>query len=161
MHKSKVKCNWLFQKLRLSPDCKTLIKQIIRSLTSGLHSVCNPCRLRGSRVLLAGLGGLGAEVAKNLILAGVKGLTLLDHEQVNKQNEHKQIQMTVSVFREHCRSEANLSFFFPNVRHSLFIKHILYSIRHVCFVAPFCLQYSTSPLDGAVDKSVVFYCKLP
>uniref|UniRef100_A0A3Q3CGU0 SUMO1 activating enzyme subunit 1 n=1 Tax=Haplochromis burtoni TaxID=8153 RepID=A0A3Q3CGU0_HAPBU len=39
-------------------------------------------RLRGSRVLLAGLGGLGAEVAKNLILAGVKGLTLLDHEQV-------------------------------------------------------------------------------
>lgn len=40
-------------------------------------------RLRGSRVLLAGLGGLGAEVAKNLILAGVKGLTLLDHEQVH------------------------------------------------------------------------------
>lgn len=39
-------------------------------------------RLRGSRVLLAGLGGLGAEVAKNLILAGVKELTLLDHEQV-------------------------------------------------------------------------------
>lgn len=33
-------------------------------------------------MLLAGLGGLGAEVAKNLILAGVKGLTLLDHEQV-------------------------------------------------------------------------------
>lgn len=35
-------------------------------------------------MLLAGLGGLGAEVAKNLILAGVKGLTLLDHEQVQK-----------------------------------------------------------------------------
>lgn len=34
-------------------------------------------------MLLAGLGGLGAEVAKNLILAGVKGLTLLDHEQVH------------------------------------------------------------------------------
>lgn len=34
-------------------------------------------------MLLVGLGGLGAEVAKNLILAGVKGLTLLDHEQVN------------------------------------------------------------------------------
>lgn len=26
--------------------------------------------------------GLGAEVAKNLILAGVKGLTMLDHQQV-------------------------------------------------------------------------------
>uniref|UniRef100_A0A3B3Z6V8 THIF-type NAD/FAD binding fold domain-containing protein n=1 Tax=Periophthalmus magnuspinnatus TaxID=409849 RepID=A0A3B3Z6V8_9GOBI len=39
-------------------------------------------RLRASRVLLAGLGGLGAEIAKNLILAGVKGVTLLDHKQV-------------------------------------------------------------------------------
>jgi ubiquitin-like 1-activating enzyme E1 A len=33
-------------------------------------------------VLLVGLRGLGAEVAKNLILAGVKGLTMLDHELV-------------------------------------------------------------------------------
>lgn len=33
-------------------------------------------------MLLVGMKGLGAEVAKNLILAGVKGLTMLDHEQV-------------------------------------------------------------------------------
>uniref|UniRef100_A0A8B9EFD3 THIF-type NAD/FAD binding fold domain-containing protein n=1 Tax=Anser cygnoides TaxID=8845 RepID=A0A8B9EFD3_ANSCY len=39
--------------------------------------------LRASRVLLVGLKGLGAEVAKNLILAGVKALTLLDHHQVS------------------------------------------------------------------------------
>uniref|UniRef100_A0A663FK53 THIF-type NAD/FAD binding fold domain-containing protein n=1 Tax=Aquila chrysaetos chrysaetos TaxID=223781 RepID=A0A663FK53_AQUCH len=39
-------------------------------------------RLRASRVLLVGMKGLGAEVAKNLILAGVKGLTMLDHQQV-------------------------------------------------------------------------------
>nr|KAF6407958.1 SUMO1 activating enzyme subunit 1 [Molossus molossus] len=38
-------------------------------------------RLRASRVLLVGMKGLGAEIAKNLILAGVKGLTMLDHEQ--------------------------------------------------------------------------------
>ncbi|XP_025945606.1 SUMO-activating enzyme subunit 1 isoform X1 [Apteryx rowi] len=38
-------------------------------------------RLRASRVLLVGMKGLGAEVAKNLILAGVKGLTMLDHQQ--------------------------------------------------------------------------------
>uniref|UniRef100_A0A8C5KVY1 THIF-type NAD/FAD binding fold domain-containing protein n=1 Tax=Jaculus jaculus TaxID=51337 RepID=A0A8C5KVY1_JACJA len=38
--------------------------------------------LRASRVLLVGMKGLGAEIAKNLILAGVKGLTMLDHEQV-------------------------------------------------------------------------------
>ncbi|XP_043226162.1 SUMO-activating enzyme subunit 1-like [Amphibalanus amphitrite] len=35
-------------------------------------------RLRSARVLLIHMGGLGAEVAKNLILAGVKSLTMLD-----------------------------------------------------------------------------------
>lgn len=33
-------------------------------------------------MLLVGLRGLGAEVAKNLILAGVRALTMLDHHQV-------------------------------------------------------------------------------
>uniref|UniRef100_A0A3Q3BQQ1 SUMO1 activating enzyme subunit 1 n=1 Tax=Kryptolebias marmoratus TaxID=37003 RepID=A0A3Q3BQQ1_KRYMA len=54
-------------------------------------------RLRGSRVLLAGLGGLGAEVAKNLILAGVKGLTLLDHEQVSEDSCRAQFLVPVSA----------------------------------------------------------------
>ncbi|KAE8750393.1 hypothetical protein FOCC_FOCC002951 [Frankliniella occidentalis] len=35
-------------------------------------------RLRSSRVLIIGLKGLGAEVAKNITLAGVKSVTLLD-----------------------------------------------------------------------------------
>jgi len=39
-------------------------------------------RLRASSVLLCGVCGLGAEVAKNLILAGIKSLTLLDHSPV-------------------------------------------------------------------------------
>ncbi|XP_060982881.1 SUMO-activating enzyme subunit 1-like isoform X2 [Dama dama] len=43
-------------------------------------------RLRASRVLLVGMKGLGAEIAKNLILAGVKGLTMLDHEQVSPED---------------------------------------------------------------------------
>lgn len=43
-------------------------------------------------MLLAGLSGLGAEVAKNLILAGVKGLTLLDHEQVHIVSAHCRLQ---------------------------------------------------------------------
>ncbi|XP_005991664.1 SUMO-activating enzyme subunit 1 isoform X2 [Latimeria chalumnae] len=34
--------------------------------------------------------GLGAEVAKNLILAGVKGLTLLDHQQVSEEDSRAQ-----------------------------------------------------------------------
>lgn len=56
---------------------------VINVQTNNIFMTCVlSIRLRGSRVLLAGLGGLGAEVAKNLILAGVKELTLLDHEQV-------------------------------------------------------------------------------
>ena len=36
-------------------------------------------RLRASRVLLVGVSGLGAEVGKNIVLAGVQEVTLLDH----------------------------------------------------------------------------------
>lgn len=35
-------------------------------------------RLRAARILLCGLNGLGAEVAKNIILSGVKSVTFLD-----------------------------------------------------------------------------------
>jgi len=35
-------------------------------------------------VLLIGVGGLGAEVAKNIVLAGVRSLTLLDDQKVYK-----------------------------------------------------------------------------
>lgn len=41
-------------------------------------------------MLLVGLRGLGAEVAKNLILAGVRALTMLDHHQVGAFWEEKQ-----------------------------------------------------------------------
>uniref|UniRef100_A0A8C1F3B4 SUMO-activating enzyme subunit 1 n=1 Tax=Cyprinus carpio carpio TaxID=630221 RepID=A0A8C1F3B4_CYPCA len=54
-------------------------------------------KLRGSRVLLVGLRGLGAEVAKNLILAGVKGLTLLDHEQVTEESRRAQFLIPVDA----------------------------------------------------------------
>ncbi|KAJ3682852.1 hypothetical protein LUZ60_013079 [Juncus effusus] len=39
-------------------------------------------RLFGSNVLVSGLNGLGAEIAKNLVLAGVKSVTLHDTEKV-------------------------------------------------------------------------------
>ncbi|ELT93541.1 hypothetical protein CAPTEDRAFT_156595 [Capitella teleta] len=42
-------------------------------------------RLRAARVLLIGVGGLGAEVAKNIVLSGIKSLTLLDHQVVTKE----------------------------------------------------------------------------
>lgn len=41
-------------------------------------------RIRTARVLICGLNGLGAEVAKNIILSGVKAVTLLDHKNVSE-----------------------------------------------------------------------------
>lgn len=40
--------------------------------------------MRNSKILLAGLNGLGCEVAKNIILAGVKSVTFLDHRHVSE-----------------------------------------------------------------------------
>jgi len=47
-------------------------------------------RLRGAKVLIIGLSGLGAEVAKNIILSGVKSVTLLDHDNVKKEDFNSQ-----------------------------------------------------------------------
>lgn len=41
-------------------------------------------RLRSARILLCGLSGFGAEIAKNIILSGIKSITLLDHQNVSE-----------------------------------------------------------------------------
>eukprot|EP00794_Sanderia_malayensis_P017643 gene17643-19398_t len=41
-------------------------------------------RLRHARILVAGLNGLGNEVCKNIILAGVDHMTILDHRELSK-----------------------------------------------------------------------------
>jgi len=41
-------------------------------------------RLRGSRVLVVGMSGLGAEVCKNIVLSGIKSLTMLDDSVVTE-----------------------------------------------------------------------------
>ena len=43
-------------------------------------------RLRASRVLVAGMKGLGCEVVKNLVLAGINSLTMIDHENLTKED---------------------------------------------------------------------------
>ncbi|XP_055556066.1 SUMO-activating enzyme subunit 1 [Falco cherrug] len=64
-------------------------------------------RLRASRVLLVGMKGLGAEVAKNLILAGVKGLTMLDHQQVSAEDTRAQFLIPAGSLGRN-RAEASL-----------------------------------------------------
>lgn len=41
-------------------------------------------RIRAARVLISGLNGLGAEVTKNIILSGVKSVTLNDHKDLSE-----------------------------------------------------------------------------
>jgi len=45
--------------------------------------VCFKIRLRSLKVLLVGMQGLGAEVAKNLILSGIHSIVLKDHTDVS------------------------------------------------------------------------------
>ncbi|ESO13134.1 hypothetical protein HELRODRAFT_184875 [Helobdella robusta] len=54
-------------------------------------------RLRSARVLVIGLGGLGAEIAKNIILAGVDLVTFLDDKKV----EDKDFKSQFFIRREH------------------------------------------------------------
>ncbi|PKK17079.1 SUMO1 activating enzyme subunit 1, partial [Columba livia] len=51
--------------------------------------------------------GLGAEVAKNLILAGVKGLTMLDHQQVSPEDTRAQFLVPAGSLGRN-RAEASL-----------------------------------------------------
>ncbi|XP_069631365.1 SUMO-activating enzyme subunit 1 isoform X2 [Haliaeetus albicilla] len=51
--------------------------------------------------------GLGAEVVKNLILAGVKGLTMLDHQQVSQEDARAQFLIPVGSLGRN-RAEASL-----------------------------------------------------
>ncbi|XP_063241672.1 SUMO-activating enzyme subunit 1 [Bacillus rossius redtenbacheri] len=43
-------------------------------------------RLRAARVLVIGMHGLGSEIAKNLILSGVRSLTMMDHTVVTEED---------------------------------------------------------------------------
>uniref|UniRef100_A0A0N5AG07 SUMO-activating enzyme subunit 1 n=1 Tax=Syphacia muris TaxID=451379 RepID=A0A0N5AG07_9BILA len=75
-------------------------------------------RLRNSRVLLAGLSGCGAEIAKNLVLAGLKSLTLLDTNKVSVDDECCQFLAPIGCIGQN-RAEASkerCQMLNPNVR---------------------------------------------
>lgn len=57
----------------------SLLFQLFAPYLQENKSLLGWCRLRASRVLVIGLGGLGAEVVKNIVLSGVKSILLLDH----------------------------------------------------------------------------------
>lgn len=64
-------------------------------------------RLRAAKVLLIGLNGFGAEIAKNVILAGVKAVTFLDHRNVTAEDKCSQFLVTKDQIGTN-RAEASL-----------------------------------------------------
>ena len=57
-------------------------------------------RLRKANVLVVGLGGLGSEVVKNIVLAGVHSITLMDSHSVTEDDLLSQLLITPRCLRE-------------------------------------------------------------
>ena len=57
-------------------------------------------RLRGARVLVAGLGGVGSYVAEALARAGIESLVLVDHDRVAASNLNRQLPALHSTLGE-------------------------------------------------------------
>lgn len=47
-------------------------------------------RLRAATVLIIGMKGLGAEITKNIVLCGVKAVTLMDHREIDAEDQMSQ-----------------------------------------------------------------------
>lgn len=68
------------------------------------------CRLHAAEVLLIGLKGLGAEVCKNLILAGIKSLTILDNGVVTVEDSCYQFLAPTDQIGKNVSSQCNYIF---------------------------------------------------
>lgn len=65
-------------------------------------------RMAASDVLISGIGGLGVEIAKNVILAGVKSVTLHDQQNCSLKDLSSQYYLSESVIGQN-RAEASCS----------------------------------------------------
>ncbi|CAG0919434.1 unnamed protein product [Notodromas monacha] len=63
-------------------------------------------RLRGSKILVYGMSGLGAEVVKNVVLAGVKSMTVMDPEITTAENSYTNFFLPVEKIGENRASAA-------------------------------------------------------
>jgi molybdopterin/thiamine biosynthesis adenylyltransferase len=54
-------------------------------------------RIRASNILIVGISGLGAEIAKNLILAGPRAVTLMDDCEISENDSLSQFLIRSNV----------------------------------------------------------------
>lgn len=60
-------------------------------------------RMQGSSVLIVGLKGLGVEIAKNVVLGGVKEVTLCDTGAVCMEDLSSQVRLNITICGENLR----------------------------------------------------------
>lgn len=65
-------------------------------------------RLRAARILISGLNGLGAEITKNIVLAGVKSVVLLDDKNVTEADGFSQFLVPITESQGKNRAESSL-----------------------------------------------------
>lgn len=58
--------------------------------------MCFSSRIRAARILICGMNGLGAEVSKNIILAGIKSITFLDDKKITELDSYSQFLVPVT-----------------------------------------------------------------
>lgn len=66
-------------------------------------------RMQSSNVLVSGLRGLGVEIAKNVILGGVKSVTLHDQGVAEWRDLSSQVSASLAVFWRSDRNDALIS----------------------------------------------------
>lgn len=81
-------------------------------------------RLRSLKVLLMGMQGLGAEIAKNLILSGVHSITLKDHTSVSILDRCSQF-LIPRDSEERNVSIAYIYYLLPRLKYNKVVKIIL------------------------------------
>lgn len=66
-------------------------------------------KMQQSSVLIAGMNGLGAEIAKNTILAGVKSVTILDHSIVEIRDLGSNFYVTPNAVGKQTRAQCSIA----------------------------------------------------
>ncbi|CAH1261335.1 SAE1 [Branchiostoma lanceolatum] len=103
----------LYETYNIAEECRDTDIVTLAGMREDLPETINKqmylalSRLRASSVLIAGLKGLGAEVAKNIVLSGVKAVTLLDHQQVTEEDFSSQFLVSRADLGRN-RAEASL-----------------------------------------------------
>ena len=57
-------------------------------------------KMQNSNVLISGLGGLGVEIAKNIVLGGVKSVVLHDTQNTNYEDLSSQVFFNQSLLKQ-------------------------------------------------------------